>query len=178
MVRIPKASESESEGFKLPANGTYTAVVIELGDPQISQQSGKNQQLFKWELVSMFDEEETEWVTEFEDKGAVLFDYVNIETFFDGGGDPTRVSKLFKIAKALRGPELDPEDAGDTEDFIGMKAILEVEEGKKTMGANIGQPKAVITAYKYIKRKNKGKPEEERPAPEHDDIDDLSDIPF
>ena len=32
MVRIPKASESEGEGFKLPANGTYTAVVIDLGE--------------------------------------------------------------------------------------------------------------------------------------------------
>lgn len=175
MVRIPKASESEGEGFKLPANGTYTAVVIDLGEPAVSQQSGKEQQLFKWELVSMFDDEETEWVTEFEDKGAVVYDYVNIESFFDGGGDPTRVSKLYKIAKALRGPELDPEDPGDTEDFRGAKAILELEQGVKTMGANIGQPKIVITAYKYIKRKNKAKPEEERAVPEYEDVND---IPF
>lgn len=172
MARIPKASESESDGFKLPENGTYTAQVLELGEPQVSAQSGKLQQLFKWELLSMFDDEETEWVTEFEDRGAVLFDYVNIESFFDGGGDPTRVSKLYKIAKAIRGPELDPEDPGDTEDFLGMKAILEIEQGTKTMGANAGQPKAVITAYKYIKRKKaQAKPDVEL------DID-IEEIPF
>jgi hypothetical protein len=102
MVRIPKASESEGEGFKLPENGSYTAVVIDIDDPAVSAQTGKMQQLFKWELVAMFDEDETEWVTEFEDKGTVLHDYVNIESFFDGGGDPTRVSKLYKIGNRRR----------------------------------------------------------------------------
>jgi hypothetical protein len=170
MVRIPKASESEGEGFKLPENGSYTAVVIDIDDPAMSAQTGKMQQLFKWELVAMFDEDETEWVSDFEDKGTVLHDYVNIESFFDGGGDPTRVSKLYKIAKAIRGPELDPEDAGDTDDFKGAKAILEIEQGKKSMGANVGQPKAVITAYKYIKRKKiQAKPDQEI---------DTSEVPF
>ena len=169
MVRIPKASESTAE-FKLPENGTYTAVVLDIDPPTLSQQSGKQQQLFKWELIAMFDDEDTEWVDEFADKGTVLHDYVNIESFFDGGGDPTRVSKLYKIAKALRGPELDPEDAGDTDDFKGMKAILEIEQGTKTMGANAGQPKAVITAYKYIKRKKaQAKPDVEL---------DINDVPF
>lgn len=175
MVRIPKASESVSEGFKLPENGTYTAQVIEIDPPAVSQQSGKMQQLFKWQLLSMFDEEETEWVSEFPDRDAVLHDYVNIESFFDGGGDPTRVAKLYKIAKAIRGPELDPEDAGDTDDFIGMKAILEIEQGTKTMGANAGQPKAVITAYKYIKRKKaQAKPDVEQEI----DFVDIDDVPF
>jgi hypothetical protein len=170
MVRIPKASESEAEGFKLPANGTYTATIVELGEAQVSAQSGRLQQIFKWELVSMFDDEETEWVAEFEDKGAVVFDYVNLESFYDGGGDPTRVSKLYKIAKALRGPQLNPEDPGDTEDFVGMSAILEIEQGIKTMGANIGKPRVVITAYKHIKRKMpKAKPDTEL---------DIDEVPF
>ena len=175
MVRIPKASESAGEGFQLPAEGSYMAVVIDIDEPVVSEQYGNQQQLFKWELVSLFDEEETEWTVEFPDKGAVLHDYVNIESFFDGNGDPTRVSKLYKIAKALRGPELDPEDPGDTDDFKGGKAILEIEHGVKQKGANAGQPKAVIAAYKYIKRKNKAKPEEERAVPEYEDVND---VPF
>lgn len=170
MVRIPKASESKSDGFQIPAAGTYTAIVQDITPEQVSPQSGKLEQVFKWELLAMFDDDQEEWVSEFPDKGAVLFDYVNVESFYDGGGDPTKVAKLYKIAKALRGPELDPEDAGDTEDFLGMKAILELEEGRKKMGPNAGQPKAVIVAYKYIKRKK---------AQAKSDVEmDIEDVPF
>lgn len=176
MVKIPKASESESDGFQIPAAGTYTAIVQEITPEQVSQQSGKLEQVFKWELLSMYDDDQEEWVQEFPDKGAVLFDYVNVESFYDGGGDPSKISKLYKIAKAIRGPELDPEDAGDTDDFRGAKVLLELEQGKKKMGPNAGQPKAVIMAYKYIKRKKaQAKPDVEQPAPEYDDVED---IPF
>ncbi len=174
MVRIPKASESAAEGFTIPQAGTYTAMVLDIDPPAISEQYGNQQQLFKWELVALFDEEETEWVMEFPDKGQVLHDYVNIDSFFDGNGDPTRVSKLYKIAKALRGPELDPEDPGDTDDFKGVKAIIEIEHGVKKLGANAGQPKAVIASYKFIKRKQKTKPEEERPIAD----EGIDSIPF
>ena len=175
MVRIPKASESSSEGFVIPAAGTYKVRLLEVGETKVSEKYGNLQQLFKWELGALFDDEETEWVQEFPECGQVIHDYVNVESFFDGGGDPTRVSKLYKIVKALTPPdEFDPEDPGDTDDLEGRNCIIELEHGVKKMGQNAGQPKAVIAAYKYIKgKKVKAKPETE--VPEYDDVDS---IPF
>jgi hypothetical protein len=162
MVRIPKASESVSEGYQMPAEGTYTAVVATIDPPAYSELYGKVQQLFKWKLLAMFDEEEEAWTEEFADKDAEIHDYVNVESMYDGGGDPTRISTLYKIAKACRGPELDPEDAGDTDDFVGCKVTLELLHGVKKKGPNAGQPKLVIASYKYIKRRRaQSKPDQE-----------------
>ena len=98
---------------------------------------------------------------------------MEFESFYDGGGDPSKISKLYKIAKAILGPELDPEDAGDTDDFVNRKAILELLHGVKKLGPNAGKPKLVIANYKYIKRKKaQAKPDVEQ------DITDIDDIPF
>ena len=98
--------------------------------------------------------------------------FANVDKFTDGGGDPTRVSTLYKIAKAILGPELDPEDAGDTDDFVNRKAILELLHGVKKLGPNAGKPKLVIANYKYIKRKKtQAKPDVEMEL-------DVEEIPF
>jgi hypothetical protein len=172
MVRIPKVSESVSDGYEMPAEGSYTAVIEAVEPPQFSEMYGNNQQLFKWKLLTMFDEEEEQWTEEFADKDKIVFDYVNVDKFTDGGGDPTRVSTLYKIAKAILGPELDPEDAGDTDDFVNRKAILELLHGVKKLGPNAGKPKLVIANYKYIKRKKtQAKPDVEMEL-------DVEEIPF
>lgn len=173
MVRIPKASESAEAAFAMPAEGTYTAVINAVEPPQYSELYKNNQQLFKWQLLTMFDDDEEEWLEEFPDKDAVVFDYVNVDVFHDGRGDPTKVPTLYKIAKAILGPELDPEDAGDTDDFVNRKAIIEILHGIKKLGPNAGKPKLVIASYKYIKRKKaQAKPDVEM------DITDIDDIPF
>lgn len=140
MAIIPKASQSGSEGFRIPDEGTYRARLVGVTDADISK-FDKPQERFEWELT--------------DEDGEVLentfYDYVNISSFFDGGGDPTRMSRLYKIVRAIQGPDFDPEASGDTMDLVGSAVTVNIEHGLKQDGSL----RAIITSYKHPKRKAK-----------------------
>lgn len=160
MARIMKASESVAE-FSLPDEGTYTATLMVVNPAKESTYKGKTQwqERFDWELA----DEEGEVLED------LFFDYVNIMSFFDGGGDPGRVSKLFKIVKAITGPDFDPEDPpSDTQELIGARIRIEIEHGVKENGS----PKAVITSYKHIKKAGAKAGATKPRAPRFEDLED------
>lgn len=160
MAIIPKASEAGS-AFTPPEEGRYRARLIGVTDAGISK-FGKQQERFEWELT---DEEGNTLDHPF-------YDYVNVESFFDGGGDPTRMSRLYKIVKAIQGADFDPEASGDTADLIGSVLTIDLDHWTNP---TTGATKGIASSYRPVKRA--AKPAKAKPKRDSWDDDD-DDVTF
>src|SRR5690349_10559139 len=90
MVKVPSPAESKSD-FTIPDEGEYIVKLVEFGDITVSELYGHNQQVFKWEI----QDEDSPF------KGTVLWEFVNIDSQYNGLGKSPNPSTLFLICKAL-----------------------------------------------------------------------------
>ena len=124
MVRVPSPAESKSD-FTIPDEDEYVVELIGFGDITVSEVYGNRQQVFKWEIL----DEDSAF------KGTVLWDFVNIDSQYNGLGKSPNPSKLFNICKALLRDEYSS-DYGieDTDVLLGLKCRVELTHKPKKSG--------------------------------------------
>jgi len=163
MVQLPRREESTTE-FVLPDEGTYTLVLDRLSEERPSKFADKNgdfppEQEFYFKIINDEDFE-----------GCELRVFVRTNTFYDGSG-AGQPAKAYLIAKALLGPEFDPDEPPDTDDLVGLKCMGNVVHKKSMASDGTTRTYANLTGYGPLRRRKK----QAQAVAEAEDIDD---IPF
>lgn len=161
MVQLPRREESTTE-FLLPDEGTYTLVLDRLSEERPSKFEDKDgnyppEQEFYFKIVNDPDFE-----------GVELRVFVRTNTFYDGSG-AGQPAKAYLIAKALLGPEFDPDEPPDTNDLVGLKCTGTVVHKKSIASDGTPRTFANLTGYAPLRRRRAARQEE---------IEDVEDIPF
>lgn len=144
MVQLPRREESSSE-FIMPEEGMYTIRLDRLSEERPSRFESKDgiyhlEQEFFFRIT---DDDEFD--------GFELKVFVRVDTFYDGSG-AGQPAKVYQIAKALLGPEFDPDEPPDTEDLVGRKCIGTIAH-KKIAGNDGGERTfANLVAYAPLRR--------------------------
>jgi hypothetical protein len=160
MVQLPKRENSIAE-YQLPDEGTYTLVLDRLSEERPSRFEDKDgnyppEQEFYFKIIN--DEEY---------EGVELRDFVRTNTFYDGSG-AGQPAKVYLIARALLGPNFDPDIPPDTEDLVGLKCTATIVHKKKAQPDGTTRTFANLTGYAPLRRKR------QVVEPVEDDLD----IPF
>jgi hypothetical protein len=123
MARIPSVEESTSSEFTVPDMGAYTVQLASVEDAGVSKMYGNNQELFKWAILD-----------EGPFKGELIFNWVNVDSFYNGKGKQSTPAVLYRIVRALQGDRFDEKQRpDDTQDLVGMKCrilLAHTEAGK------------------------------------------------
>ena len=162
MVQLPRREESTTE-FVLPDEGTYTLVLDRLSEERPSKFEDKDgnyppEQEFYFKIINDEDFD-----------GCELRVFVRTNTFYDGSG-AGQPAKAYLIAKALLGPDFNPDEPPNTDDLVGLKCTGTVVH-KKSMALD-GTPRtfANLTGYAPLRRRRQAEPVVE--------AEDVSEIPF
>lgn len=103
MARIPSVEESTSDGFVVPDMGAYTVELVRVEDAGQSKLYGNNQEKFVWVVLD-----------DGAFQGVEIFDWVNVDSFYNGKGKQPKAAHLYRIVRALMGDKFDekrrPED--------------------------------------------------------------------
>lgn len=166
MVQLPRRAESTTE-FVLPDEGTYSLVLDRLSEERPSRFADKDgnfppEQEFYFKIINDEDFD-----------GCELRDYVRTNTFYDGSG-AGQPAKAYVVAKALLGPEFDPDEPPDTDDLVGLKCTATVVHKKKVQPDGTTRTFANLTGYAPLRRKKQGGYKE----PIAELAEDIDDIPF
>jgi hypothetical protein len=172
MVQLPKREESSSE-FVLPDEGTYTVELDRLSEERVGKFEDRDgnyhpEQEFYFRIVDDPDFE-----------GCELRVFVRTDTFYDGSG-AGQPAKAYLIAKALLGPEFNPDEPPDTEDLVGRRCMGNIVHKKSVALDGSTRTYANLTGYAPL-RKARGSVTSPRPSKSvNEQIDDLTvdDIPF
>lgn len=162
MVQLPRREESSTE-FVLPDEGTYTLVLDRLSEERPSKFEDKDgnyppEQEFYFKIINDEDFD-----------GVELRVFVRTNTFYDGSG-AGQPAKAYLIAKALLGPDFDPDSPPDTDDLVGLKCTGTVVHKKSMASDGTTRTYANLTGYAPLRRKRQVQAQQE--------IEDVDDIPF
>jgi hypothetical protein len=151
MVQLPKREESSSE-YQLPDEGNYTLVLDRLSEERPSKFEDKDgnyppEQEFYFKIINDEDFD-----------GVELRVFVRTNTFYDGSG-AGQPAKAYLIAKALLGPDFDPDFPPDTNDLVGLKCTGTVVHKKSVALDGTTRTYANLTGYAPLRRRRQAEPE-------------------